>query len=135
MRTNPVRAIIAANFLLLALCTAAPAQEESAKGKGVRREVAVTFDDLIWQGPPLTTPEIRSMTEKLLRSTKANRVPVFADVNESKLYQEGRLDPARVAILKMWLDAGAELGNHTYSHLALNADHSLASVEEDLIRG
>src|SRR3954464_15415648 len=101
-------ALIALLFSMLSITALA---QDAANSKPTHREVAVTFDDLIWQGPPLTTQVTRAMTEKLLRSLKANGVPVFADVNERKLYEDGKLNPERVAILKMWLDAGAELGN------------------------
>jgi peptidoglycan/xylan/chitin deacetylase (PgdA/CDA1 family) len=120
-------------FLLLLSGATVSAQERAGAGN-TGREVAVTFDDLPLQGPPLDARGLREMTEKLLRSTRANHVPVFADVNESKLYNNGRLDDERVAILKLWLDAGAELGNHTFSHLSLK-DHPLRLVEQDLIRG
>lgn len=134
MKTNFLKLATITGLLFSILSMTALAQDR-AKSRPVDREVAVTFDDLIWQGPPLSTKEIREMTEKLLRSLKANSVPAFADVNERKLYVDGQLDPERVAILKMWLDAGAELGNHTYSHMALDRNHSLAAVEQDLIRG
>ena len=134
MKINFLKILVAIVFLLSVLSMTALAQD-AAKSKPTHREVAVTFDDLLWQGPPLSTQETRAMTEKLLRSLKANGVPVFADVNERKLYEDGKLNPERVAILRMWLDAGAELGNHTYSHMALNSDHTLAAVEQDLIRG
>lgn len=98
------------------------------------RQVSLTFDDLILQGPVLSNKALRDMTAKLLRSTKANSVPLFGDVVEYKLYSNDKLDPERVAILKMWLDAGAELGNHTYTHSSLNS-HPLAAVQDDVVRG
>jgi peptidoglycan/xylan/chitin deacetylase (PgdA/CDA1 family) len=56
-------------------------------------------------------------------------------VNEGKLHQRGPNEvEARAAILKLWVDAGFELGNHTYSHL----DMFTASAEkfrQDLIAG
>jgi peptidoglycan/xylan/chitin deacetylase (PgdA/CDA1 family) len=127
MKSVHLKIAFVACFLISVLSVTATAQN-------THREVAVTFDDLPLQGPPLETNALQEMTVRLLRSTKANRVPVFADVNEGKLYSGGKLDSRRVAILRMWLDAGAELGNHTYSHLSLK-DHALAAVEQDLIRG
>ncbi|MDT5061018.1 MAG: hypothetical protein QOH63_1477 [Acidobacteriota bacterium] len=121
-----------ATFLTI-LSKAAAAQEGDA-ARNTRREVAVTFDDLPLQGPSLEVKALREMTGRLLRSAKANRVPVFGDVNEGKLYSNGKPDAERVAILRMWLDAGAELGNHTFSHMSLKS-HPLALVEQDLIRG
>ena len=125
----PKTAICLSLFVALLSATAIAQEKEPPK-----REVSLTFDDLILQGPPLGNRALREMTAKLLRSAKANDVPLFGDVNEGKLYSDGKLDPERVSILRMWLDAGAELGNHTYSHLSLNG-HTLASVEEDVVRG
>jgi peptidoglycan/xylan/chitin deacetylase (PgdA/CDA1 family) len=120
--------------LLISVLTVTAFAQKGVTTQPTRREVAVTFDDLPLQGSALEADKLRDMTARLLRSTKANRVPVFGDVNEGKLYRGGKLDSERVAILRMWLDAGAELGNHTFSHLSLK-DHPLAAVEQDLIRG
>lgn len=133
MKSNFLKMTVGFCALVLIL-TATMFAQEGAASKTPRREVAVTFDDLPLQGPSLSTEALREMTKKLLQSTKANNVPIFGDVVESQLYRNGKLDSERVAILKMWLDAGAELGNHTYSHLSLE-NHSLAAVERDLIRG
>lgn len=116
-------------FLVSLLAVTALAQERVR-----HREIAVTFDDLPLQGSSLDAKALREMTRKLLQSAKANHVPIFGDVNERKLYSNGKLDAEQVAILKMWLDDGAELGNHTYSHLSLKT-HPLTEVEQDLIRG
>jgi peptidoglycan/xylan/chitin deacetylase (PgdA/CDA1 family) len=133
MKNNFLKNVVGFCLMILILNTTAFAQERATAQK-IRREVAVTFDDLPLQGPSLETNALRDMTRRLLRSTRANQVPVFADVNEGKLYNGGKLDSERIAILRMWLDAGAELGNHTYSHLSLK-DHPLVAVERDLIRG
>ncbi|HEX8843230.1 MAG TPA: polysaccharide deacetylase family protein [Pyrinomonadaceae bacterium] len=132
MKRNFLRITVVLCFILMT--AAAVFAQQEAEGKTARREVAVTFDDLLWQGPAPGTEALREMTLKLLQSARVNNVPVFADVTENKLYKNGKLDSERVAILKMWLDAGAELGNHTYSHLSLK-DHTLERVKEDLIRG
>jgi peptidoglycan/xylan/chitin deacetylase (PgdA/CDA1 family) len=118
----------------LTISSKAAASQEGDAARNRRREVAVTFDDLPLQGPSLETKTLREMTARLLQSTRANHVPVFGDVNERKLYSNGKLDAERVAILRLWLNAGAELGNHTFSHMSLK-DHPLSLVEQDLIRG
>jgi peptidoglycan/xylan/chitin deacetylase (PgdA/CDA1 family) len=97
------------------------------------KEVAVTFDDLPLNGPDEGVVRIRAMTVKLLSILKTNQIPVVAFVNERKLYHSGEIDE-RVAILKLWIDAGFELGNHTYSHPSLQST-PVADFEEDLVRG
>jgi hypothetical protein len=53
------------------------------------------------------------MTEKLLRPFREQKIPVIGFVNEGRHQLE--VSGLR-EILDMWLDAGAELGNHSYSH-------------------
>jgi peptidoglycan/xylan/chitin deacetylase (PgdA/CDA1 family) len=55
-------------------------------------------------------------------------------VNEGKLAPGGRLDARRVALLKQWVDAGLELGNHSYSHFDLHTT-PLAKYSADVARG
>ncbi len=76
---------------------------------------------------------LKEMTGKLLASLRANHIPAIGFVNEANLYKRGEID-ARVDILRMWLDAGMELGNHTFSHMDLQTA-SLAAYEDDVIRG
>ena len=79
--------------------------------------VAVTFDDL-----PVTAGErgapkgVHAVNEAIVSKLKARGIPAVAFVNEVGLETDGRVDPARVAALEVWLDAGLALGNHTYSH-------------------
>jgi len=40
----------------------------------------------------------------------------------------------RIKALKMWLDYGFDLGNHTYSHMSLN-QAGLKAWEDDVIQG
>lgn len=99
---------------------------------GQKREVAITFDDL----PTAYDGTLRSkqeLTKKLLQSIKSNDVPAIGFVNENKLYVPGEID-GRTELLKMWLDAGLELGNHTFSHISLE-QYPIESYEEDIIRG
>jgi peptidoglycan/xylan/chitin deacetylase (PgdA/CDA1 family) len=95
-----------------------------------QREVAVTFDDLPALGPLI---QMRRITERLLKTISSNRIPAIGFVNEGKLHFSGEQE-ARTALLQMWLDAGLELGNHTYSHI--NMDQvSMAAYQDDVIRG
>jgi len=104
------------------------------------RTVAVTYDDL--PAPPAGIPAndpatLREVTRKLLAAFQAHGVPVVGFVNEGKLYVEGAPTSdaqARIDILKTWVDAGFELGNHTYSHDSLNTT-ALEAFEADVVRG
>ena len=58
-----------------------------------------------------------AITRKLLAGLRANHIHAIGFVNESQLED----DPAgRTALLARWLDAGMDLGNHTFSHPSLN---------------
>jgi peptidoglycan/xylan/chitin deacetylase (PgdA/CDA1 family) len=100
------------------------------------REVAVTFDDLPVAGVlPRDITSSRALTAKLLRAIAARHVPVVAFVNEGQLAgSNGSVDVDRVALLRRWLDAGVELGNHTHSHADFHTA-SLADFEADVIKG
>ncbi len=74
------------------------------------------------------------ITRSLLEVLELYQAPAIGFVNEAKLYHEDRLVPARVALLEHWLEAGIELGNHTYSHPDLH-QVSLEDFESDLLKG
>lgn len=119
-----------AGKLLLALLLAALACV-CVQGQARAREVAVTVDDL-----PATHGDLakmREITSKLLAALRRHGVPAVGFVNESRLYVRGEMD-ARAELLRAWLAAGHELGNHTYSHILIDR-HPLAAYQEDVIRG
>jgi peptidoglycan/xylan/chitin deacetylase (PgdA/CDA1 family) len=101
---------------------------------GDRREVAVTFDDLPLQPPIRETEAVCAITRKLLGSLAANDVRAVGFVNEGELYEQGVLNEARVSVLRMWVEAGHELGNHTFSHSDLNTS-ALHEYLDDITRG
>ena len=121
-------------FLLLAVFLADAGTQHEPRRQIIHREVAITFDDLPLQEHRLSIELQTRITRALLQSITSNNVPAFADVNEGKLYVGGKPDPARVGLLKLWLDAGVELGNHTFSHADLQT-MPLANYEADVIRG
>lgn len=110
--------------VLAALAAAAPPPS---------REIAITFDDLPLGGPEVGLARIRPMTAALLATLKQEGVTAVGFVNEGKLYKPGEIDE-RTAVLKDWLDAGHELGNHTFSHPSFQ-ETPLAAFQEDVIRG
>ncbi|HEX8736850.1 MAG TPA: polysaccharide deacetylase family protein [Pyrinomonadaceae bacterium] len=97
------------------------------------KEIAVTIDDLLLNGPRIELKRLQVMTGKILSGIKRHQIPVVGFVNESLLYIPDETD-ARIALLKSWSDAGVELGNHTFSHLGFEAA-ALAEYEDDFIRG
>ncbi|PYM09403.1 MAG: hypothetical protein DMD82_00295 [Candidatus Rokuibacteriota bacterium] len=99
------------------------------------RQVAVTFDDL----PAISVANgdlvaRRRTTLGLLAALDVHRIPAVGFVNESMLLQQGVLDASQVALLDQWLDAGHELGNHTFSHLDLHRV-PVEAYEADAARG
>jgi peptidoglycan/xylan/chitin deacetylase (PgdA/CDA1 family) len=115
---------------LILFCQLAPAAPLPAD-----RAVAFTFDDLPFAAVPSEDDSyLADMTQRLLHSLRQADAPAVGFVNERKLYVEGQLDPARVELLRSWLKAGFDLGNHTYSHVSLN-QVPLHAFENDLLRG
>ncbi len=83
--------------------------------------IAVTFDDLpATGGERRANAEILAINQAIVGTLVKRAIPAVGFVNEVGLEANGQLDPARVAALSLWLDAGLELGNHTYSHPSLN---------------
>ena len=80
--------------------------------------VALTFDDLPIFGRYASTAEGTRITDALLGGFQRHHWKVTGFVNEIQL--EGYDKPARMGWLKQWLDAGMDLGNHSYSHLSLD---------------
>ena len=97
------------------------------------RQVAITIDDLPRGGDSRDARDlasIRDLTTQLLAPLRG--IPVIGFVNAGRAEQLGA--PGLQTILKLWLDAGATLGNHTWSHPDLNTT-PLADYEADLLRG
>jgi predicted alpha/beta superfamily hydrolase/peptidoglycan/xylan/chitin deacetylase (PgdA/CDA1 family) len=106
----------------------------AASFAAAQRSVAVTIDDLPvsqagergceWSG-------LESLTRRLLARIRERHVPVAAFAvagNCSALSLEQKR-----AIFAMWKEAGAEIGNHTYSHPDLNTT-SIYDYEQDILR-
>jgi peptidoglycan/xylan/chitin deacetylase (PgdA/CDA1 family) len=73
------------------------------------------------------------MTAALLGVLAKEGVPATGFVNESSLFLAGELD-ARTALLETWLDAGFDLGNHTYSHVSIDSV-PFETYRADLVKG
>jgi peptidoglycan/xylan/chitin deacetylase (PgdA/CDA1 family) len=99
------------------------------------RAMALTFDDLpyVSGGQPDTLAGAERVTGDLLRVLAAHGAPAVGFVNEGKLEVAGERD-ARIALLEQWVAHGAILGNHTYSHVDLNA-RSADDFEQEILKG
>lgn len=111
---------------------------EAAWADQPQRRVAITVDDLPGAIPatPTANGELRELqrnNEAIPAILKAHHAPAIGFVNERKLNVAGERD-ARAALLQRWIDAGFELGNHTYSHANFN-QVSLQEMEDETIRG
>jgi len=107
--------------------------------RAIERTVAVTFDDLpaTSAGAVATdTATLEDLTRRLLTAIRQHNVPAIGFVNESGLRAGPTADDMerRIGLLRMWLDAGLELGNHTYSHRDLNTI-PLDQFQADVLRG
>ena len=126
-----IRGAFLAAALLAAASAASPAQAGGA-GRAGGRQVAVTFDDL--PAPYGDLEDMRRITARLLESVRRNGVPAVGFVNEGKLFHRRGETDERTELLRAWLDAGLELGNHTFSHINLR-EAPLAEYRDDVIRG
>lgn len=100
----------------------------------VQRTVAVTIDDLPIVSLRQTKADRIELTRNLLGHIKKYRVPAIGFVNENKLFVRDKRNDDQVALLRMWLDAGLELGNHSFSHRSLNRIER-AEYETDILKG
>ena len=122
--------IIAASLVISAPANTRPNTEGQPD-----RQISITIDDLpAGAAQNMTGAAITDMTARLLATLKQQQVPAVGFVNERKLfYKWGEVDE-RIKALNMWLDAGFELGNHTYAHTSLNRA-GLKDFEESVIQG
>jgi peptidoglycan/xylan/chitin deacetylase (PgdA/CDA1 family) len=112
-----------AGLALLLLAAATPASAE---------DVALTFDDLPTLSLSSSTVYAEATTRDLLKALRRQRIVATGFVNEGKL--EGPDRARRIALLSHWLDAGMDLGNHSYSHLSLT-DTPVQAYIEDVAKG
>jgi peptidoglycan/xylan/chitin deacetylase (PgdA/CDA1 family) len=102
------------------------------------RRVAITVDDLPGAIPGSDKvfgllSDLERCNIQIPRILHAHNVPAIGFVNEIKLQVAGERD-ARAALLQKWIDAGLELGNHTYSHPNFS-ETPLEQFEDETVRG
>ena len=106
MRRTPIG--LASLLLAISGLTASTAAE---------RRMALTVDDLPAQrAPGLPAERVAEINRRMVATLEAHEIPAVGFVNEFKLEIDGETRPDRVGPLELWLDAGLELGNHTWSH-------------------
>jgi peptidoglycan/xylan/chitin deacetylase (PgdA/CDA1 family) len=88
-------------------------------GQTPARRVAITIDDGPVVGEPTDLGNFQRVTNGLIGSFQAEKVPVTIFINEQQLNVHGQRD-ARAAVVEQWLKAGFDVGNHTYSHRSAN---------------
>ncbi|QHT66378.1 polysaccharide deacetylase family protein [Rhodocytophaga rosea] len=93
------------------------------------RQVAITFDDL-----PASYGESEKILPKLIYILKKNQVPATGFINEAKLYENNREVSRRTQLLRDWLRAGLDLGNHSFSHVSID-QVSVQEYKQEIIRG
>jgi peptidoglycan/xylan/chitin deacetylase (PgdA/CDA1 family) len=104
-----------------------------ASAAGAEHLVAITIDDLPrgGDGGPRDLAAVRDLTQRLLAPFREQHIPVIGFVIEGR----AAFGPdALREVLELWLDAGADLGNHSYSHLNVNKV-PLADYTADITRG
>lgn len=114
-------------LLIIAFTTLSQAQK-------TERFIAVTIDDLPVVSTRADLKNRQEITRKLLAHVTKAKVPAIGFVNETKLYKGDKRDEAQIDLLRSWLKANLELGNHTFSHLSLNSN-SLEKYEAEILKG
>jgi uncharacterized protein (TIGR02246 family) len=98
-------------------------------GTEMRRPVLVSVDDLpIAMRLHAQPAERKAITQGLLAALAKHRIQAVALVTWSNV-----LDPTDLELLRMWIDAGHELGNHSWDHLSYthtDKDPYVADVEK-----
>jgi peptidoglycan/xylan/chitin deacetylase (PgdA/CDA1 family) len=122
---RPLRALLSASLFLCLAAGAANARADTGK-------VALTFDDLPALSLFADQPYVNYLNDMLLRGLRRRRLPAIGFVNESKLDQIDRAQ--QIANLEKWLDAGQNLGNHTFSHESPDAIGGKGYID-DIARG
>jgi len=118
---------------IILFCTGTLALAD-AQAAGQRR-VAVTFDDL--PAVAISRDDARTrklVTIRLLHALIEKDIPATGFVNEGKFTTGGVVDEEQVNLLRLWLDAGFELGNHSFSHPDLHRT-PLDEYQDNVLRG
>ncbi|MEZ0608149.1 polysaccharide deacetylase family protein [Fibrella sp. WM1] len=97
-----------------------------------QKRMCITVDDLPTVSRVYRTAAGQdSLTGQLLAHLKRHNVPAIGFVVGEKLMNQSQPDKAQLRLLTRWLNAGMELGNHTFAHLGYNTI-SAAAYQQDV---
>ena len=115
---------LAVGACVVATLLASPLEQQKQLSK-----VALTFDDLPDHGPLPPGMTRVDVAKSIIRTLEAHHAPpVYGFINAKQL----ETSPADVEVLRLWRDAGFPLGNHTYSHMSLDAN-TVEAFEADVV--
>jgi peptidoglycan/xylan/chitin deacetylase (PgdA/CDA1 family) len=97
------------------------------------RRVAITIDDCPVVNEMTDLGNFQRITNGLVGSFQVEKVPVTTFINERQLNVTGQRD-ARAAVVEQWLNAGFQLGNHTYSHKSAS-NVPVDQFQDDIVKG
>jgi peptidoglycan/xylan/chitin deacetylase (PgdA/CDA1 family) len=89
-------------------------------------------DDLPYVGDSQNVNKAQIVNHKLLAAFRTHRVPVTGFVIQVRVESLGFV--AGTGILRQWINAGFDLGNHTYSHPDIN-ELSVEQIEREIVDG
>jgi peptidoglycan/xylan/chitin deacetylase (PgdA/CDA1 family) len=115
-------------FCFLGLVTSVQAQT-------ARRTMTVTIDDLPYvnHAGDAYLKRARAATLKILNTLNKHKAPAIGFVNEHALEVADQRE-GRIALLRLWVEHGMMLGNHTYSHPDFNR-LTVEQFEEEIAKG
>jgi peptidoglycan/xylan/chitin deacetylase (PgdA/CDA1 family) len=112
-------------ILFLLFASLAGAADQPAKLK-----VALTFDDLPLNGGVPLGSKMSDFARDTVKVLKKHRIPPsYGFINASQLER----NPDGALALRIWVDGGHPLANHTYNHLDL-IKHSVEDFQREILR-
>ncbi|QOJ28704.1 MAG: polysaccharide deacetylase family protein [Ignavibacteriales bacterium] len=101
-----------------------------------KKEVCLTFDDFPYvQMGRYPVSLIKDKLTRLIKVLEKYDAKPAAFINEIQLYKdESTIDPRRVELVQMWIDAGFTMGNHGFRHVDLSF-HTAEEFKEDVLNG
>jgi peptidoglycan/xylan/chitin deacetylase (PgdA/CDA1 family) len=127
------RGVIVILLAALSSCTVDAGRPVSQRVVAFNKQIALTFDDLPYANRKAPRAEVIASTATILRVLRAHRAKAVGFVNEDRLADTGKLDTGK-RLLRNWLRAGMDLGNHNYGHVGLQ-DTALEAYEAAVLKG